>query len=234
MSLLLHAITSPPGARVVDAQGLRGAALARLDVSGLTTWSTELAETPSASSSITRDDMLDHHRVVSDVFARVDACLPARFPTLLRTVELETFVQNRFDDLLRQLDLVRGACELAITAVWSSADHPAAVSRPAIATDVAPGRTYLLARQRELAAAEQRRAQATALADTLDRELAEAPRATRREICPSPLLALSYAVLLALADVETVKHRIPRVAPDVRILVNGPWPPYTFASVRSE
>lgn len=226
MRLLLHAITSPPEARAVDVQGLHGAVLTRVDVSGLTAWSTALADAPA---SYTRDDMLEHHRVVSEIFARVDACLPARFPTLLDPPKLDALVRERQDGLISQLDIVRGACELAITAVWSSPDAPLPI--PA---DLAPGRRYLLARQQTLAASEQRRSRANALADDLERELADTPRDTRREVCPSVRVALSYAVLLALADVAMVEQRIPRLAPGVRILVSGPWPPYTFASVRSE
>jgi hypothetical protein len=175
--------------------------------------------------------MLDHHRVVNELFARVDACLPARFPTVVDAAQLTSLVHQRRDDLLRQLDTVRDACELAISAAWTA---PAPESS---LTDMAtPGTRYLLRRQRELSAMEQRRGRATELASALDRALGDTPRATRREVCPSSTILLSYAVLLSQRDVECVKQRIAsptQVAADVRILVNGPWPPYTFASVRS-
>ena len=45
------------------------------------------------------------------------------------------------------------------------------------------------------------------------------------------LVALSSAVLVARASAEDVKNRLIRAEQDVRILVNGPWPPYTFATV---
>jgi hypothetical protein len=226
---LLHAITLPPEACAVDASGLRGTLLTRLDVAGLTAWSSTLNLAPS---SFSRDDVLDNHRVVSGIFASVDACLPARFPTVLDASQLDTRIRERRDQLARQLDRVRGACELAITAVWASPDEPLPIPK-----DVTPGRRYLLARQRALSTTEQRRARANALADDLERQLADTARDTRREVCPSPTVLLSYAVLLSRSDVECVGQRIAsrtRRAADVRILVNGPWPPYTFASLRSE
>jgi hypothetical protein len=224
VSLLLHAITCPPEARAVHARGLRGAPLTRLDISGLSAWSTAHNVSP-----FSRDDVLDNHRVVSGIFGSVDACLPARFPTVLDASQLDALIRERRDALLRQLDVVRGGCELAITVIWSSPDGPLPIPE-----DIAPGRRYLLARRQTITASERRRARAMVLADDLQRELASAQRDARREICPSPRVALSYAVLLSLTDVETVKQRIPRGATDVRILVNGPWPPYTFASVRPE
>jgi hypothetical protein len=72
------------------------------------------------------------------------------------------------------------------------------------------------------------------LADDLERELADVLLEARRQLCPSASVALSCALLLPVRQAEAARQRIPRSAADVRILVNGPWPPYTFASVNSE
>jgi hypothetical protein len=44
-------------------------------------------------------------------------------------------------------------------------------------------------------------------------------------------VALSAALLVPRASAENVRKRIARTEQDVRILINGPWPPYTFADV---
>jgi hypothetical protein len=172
--------------------------------------------------------MLEHHRIVTEVFTRVAACLPTRFPTRVDAARLGVLVADQRTDQKRQLELVRGACELAITAVWTGSDEPAPLP-----TGTSPGRRYLLERQRAVSASDRRRARAVELADELERDLADMLRDVRRQVCPSATVALSSALLLPTAKADIARGRLPRTAPDVRILVNGPWPPYTFASVRA-
>jgi hypothetical protein len=166
--------------------------------------------------------------VVSEIFAAVDACLPARFPTVVDAPTLKEFVVERHTALVKQLEEVRGACELAITAIWTTLEEPTPVGG-----EVSPGRRYLLERQAALNASEQRRARATRLADMIVGEI-DVVRDSRRQVCPSATVALSLALLVPRDTVEATRARLPRTAPDVRILVNGPWPPYTFASIRSD
>jgi hypothetical protein len=191
-------------------------------------WSTGLGAI-SEGTSLTREDLLDHHRVVTEVFARVDACLPARFPTVLDSARLEALVAERGSSLRQQLEAVRGACELAITAAWNAPE-----AKPSISSAGTPGTRYLRQRQNELTASEQRRARAGELAALLRDLVAHRAREVRIEICPSSGVALSAALLVPQVEAEEVQRQLPRAAPDVRILLHGPWPPYTFASVRSE
>jgi hypothetical protein len=224
--LLLHAITTPPEGPSREAAGLRGNPLTALEVDGLTVWATGLTVD---TDSFSRADLLDHHRIVTEVFTRVEACLPARFPTLLDGPRVQDLVGRRYDELQQQLEIVRGACELAVTAVWTTAEDP-----KSLPVETSPGRRYLLERQRTLSASDRRRARAVELADDLERELADVLLEARRQLCPSASVALSCALLLPVRQAEAARQRIPRSAADVRILVNGPWPPYTFASVNSE
>jgi hypothetical protein len=191
---------------------------------GVTTWTSEW----SGLREFTREDVLDHHRVVGEVFAQVEACLPARFPTVVDAARLESLVAEKHANFESQLDKVRGRCELAITATWTTPEEPASVS-----AEISPGRRYLLERQRSLSVSERRRARASELADRIEREV-DVACDSHRQLCPSPTVALSLALLVPKSTAEAIKARLPRTGPDVRILVNGPWPPYTFASVRSD
>jgi len=213
VSLLLHAITTPADAPA--------AATVCLNVGGMTAWYTAL---PTDTGPFTKEDMLEHHRVVSQIFNRVDACLPARFPTLVADEdELRSQLEAKADVLAAQLGVVRGACEIAVTAVWTV--EPADDQLEA----VPPGRRYLLRR----ASSERRRQRADQLADSLEQAAGQDVLQARRRVCPSAQVALSLALLLRRTTADNVRERLGRdLGEDVRILVNGPWAPYTFADAR--
>jgi hypothetical protein len=92
----------------------------------------------------------------------------------------------------------------------------------------------LLERQQAFAGSDQRRATATELAADLERAAGGALVDSRRRVCPSPEVALSEALLVARAGVAELKAKLTHPRQDVRILVNGPWPPYTFAAAMRE
>jgi gas vesicle protein GvpL/GvpF len=211
VSLLLYAITTAP-----DAPAPRG--VLSFEVDAVTVWAKCLAED---RPPFTKDDVLEHHRVVSEIFALVRSCLPFRFPTEVEDVaaiDVETFAP--------QLERVRDACELAVTAAWHP---PLQESTPPVTADM-PGRRYL--QQRQLSV--HRRAQAEQLADHILEQVKASVLEESRSVCPSQKIALSLALLVPQADAQAVMSRIPRSAQDVRILINGPWPPYTFAAARLE
>jgi hypothetical protein len=200
---------------------LRGCRLANLDVDGMTVWYTVL---PSDTGAFTKEDVLDHHRVVSEIFDGVEACLPARFPTVVVSEdELVSEVEATKEALAQRLEVVQGACELAVTAVWTSAELPV------VEEATTPGRQYLLRR----ASSQRRRDRAETLADSLEQQVGADLLQAKRQICPSAGVALSLAMLLKRASAKDIQGRLGRdVGTDVRILVNGPWAPYTFADVR--
>jgi hypothetical protein len=175
---------------------------------------------------------LSHHRVVSEICAREEAVLPARFPGLSETVDaLCAQLEVQRPELMDQLASVRGCCELAVTALWTDTGEAAAQLPTA---DVTPGRRYMLLRRLALASSVRRQARARALADELESLLGPDLVKVERRLCPSSNVALSLALLVKRARAAAVQARLPRSGLDVRILVNGPWPAYTFAAVRPD
>lgn len=154
-------------------------------------------------------DLFAHHAVVERIFATTRACLPARFDTPI-TPEL---LHDRYADLFLALERVEGRAELAVTALWTSS--------PETRTS---GTAYLRARAEMLATAKH---VAQQLEDACDGDLAAAEH---REL-PSAAVALSSALLVERDTAAMIKQRLTLEAQDVRILVNGPWPPYTFAAL---
>jgi Gas vesicle synthesis protein GvpL/GvpF len=216
MALLLRAITPSTERRVIE--GMRA-----LDVGGLSAWVTELST--EGGQTFTKQDLLDDHRLVEAIFKKGEACLPVRFPTLFADEDsLRISMNQRKAELEKQLEHVRDRCEIALTAVWTSPDG----WQTNVDEAMTPGRRYLLERQARYAGSELRRARARALADQIQQAAGVALVDERVNLCPSERVALSIALLVKRADAQQVLGRLPRHVADVRILVNGPWPPYSF------
>jgi hypothetical protein len=218
MRRLLHAITTPE-TQPIDRPGLRGAPLVRVADGALVGWASVLHDT---GGSFDRRDLLEHHEIISHLHASVDACLPARFPTWL---DDDTLGQRR-DQLARALERVHGRCEVAITAVWTTPDDG-----PAPAEGLRPGVSFLRARQRYFAGSDRRRGRAHELSVEVEKIGGKDVVQVQHTLCPSEAVALSSALLVPRASATDVIARLPRAQQDVRILVNGPWPPYTFAAI---
>jgi len=222
VSLLLHAIT-PPDTGVTPPTGLRGHPLVCVQDEDLVAWATEFPEKPD---QLTRADLLAHHELVSRLDEWLDGSLPARLPTWIGDRDaLQRLLTAKRAELSTSLERVRGRTELAVTAVWTTPEEQTPSSEAAT-----PGTRYLLQRRQAFAGSDRRRARAHQLADELERLAAPDLAEMQRKVCPSKGVALSAALLVARPTAIEVKARLPRVDQDVRILVNGPWPPYSFAA----
>ena len=223
MRLLLHALTTaePPAE---TPSGLHAQPLVRIDDSGLAAWATQVSD---SNPRFGRIDLIEHHQIISRLHEQLAACLPARFPTwVLDEDALREDIRRRQTELTAALDAVHGQCELAVTALWTEQEPAEPVTPPEAMT---PGRQYLLERQQALAGSDQRRERARELADEIERVAGADLVAVRRQVCPSAAVALSSALLAPQARAKDLMARLLGMQDGVRILVNGPWPPYTFA-----
>jgi hypothetical protein len=176
-----------------------------------------------------RAELLDHHAIIVGIAGQAASILPARFPTWLADGEtLRRELLRRQAEFVEALERVRGRAEIAVTAVWTAASAAGELAPVEAAT---PGRTYLLGRQQAFAGDDARRARGRALADQIEALVGSDLVEVRHQVCPSGQVAVSSAVLVPRESAEHVRARLTRAEQDVRILVNGPWPPYTFASV---
>jgi hypothetical protein len=155
-------------------------------------------------------------------------CLPVRFGTAFANVDAaRASLDDRAETLHAALARVSGKSEIALTLLWR---EPSA----AVATLPAegPGRRYLEGRRAEFAAREGRRTRAEALVERLIAELAIDRHLVWHETCTSASVAVSLAVLVPTERALERKADVARIASgfgDVISVVNGPWPPYTFA-----
>lgn len=221
MRLLLHAITTAEQPATVP-NGLRGGPLVRVDEAGLAGWSTQFAE---VNPRFGRTDLTENHDLISALHQQVGACLPVRFPTWSGDEDaLRADLRRRQAALTTALHAVRETCELAVTLLWTTS------AETTLATPAATsGAQYLRARQQLYAGSDKRRARAHQLAEEIERAAGAALVAVRHQVCPSASVALSSALLIHRDCASGLMAILARRQDGVRILVNGPWPPYTFA-----
>jgi gas vesicle protein GvpL/GvpF len=226
VTLLAHAIAAAPPAALFH-EGLRGRPLAWSEAAetGLGLWSTEWAP----DMKLERPDALEHHRLVERICA-AQPCLPVRFGTAFESPEaVRASLDERAAALRLALERVAGKSELALTLLWKEASVPAAADSVA-----SPGRRYMEARRAEHTARETRRARAEFMVKRLIAELAIERTLVWHETCTSASVAVSLAVLVPAERALERKADLTRIATefaDVVPVVNGPWPPYTFARI---
>jgi hypothetical protein len=218
MTLLLHGIgPAEPHSRL---QGLRQQPLARIAYGVLAAYATRWAD---ASRELVREDLLGHHALVEALHLQMEAFLPARLSAWFEDeAALRSILEQRQPDYSQALERIRNRVELAITALPTAAPEP--VERAKMS-----GTEYL--RQRQVT----RR-----LAQTVSAEIRHVLEGqaieVQESIAPRAGVVLSMAVLTPRAQAADVAERLEAAVVnlrDVRILVNGPWPPYTFAVVQA-
>ena len=223
MTLLAHAIVAAPPA-LLPPGGLRGRPLAWSEAAdGLGLWSTEW---PS-DLKLERPDALEHHHLVERICA-AQPCLPVRFGTAFASVDAaRASLEKRSEALHAALARVGGKSEIALTLLWR---EPSAA--PALVTDGGPGRRYMEGRRAEFNAREGRRARAEALVERVIAELAIERPLVWHETCTTASVAVSLAALVPTERALERKADLARIVSrftDVTPVLNGPWPPYTFA-----
>jgi Gas vesicle synthesis protein GvpL/GvpF len=219
MSLLLHAIVPAEGASAADGT----VAIEAGPVAAI-------ASPHECFRALEQADMLAHHERIADLHARHDACLPARFPTLLADADsLRGLLKQRVPELMAALDRVRGRSELAVTARWERSTE---TETERVVADT-PGRRYLLERQQAFHSADRQREVAAHVAHAIETTIADQLVEAQRKLCPRPDTALSLSLLVPTPQAVELRERIMSngAPPDVRILVLGPWPPYSFVAL---
>jgi hypothetical protein len=181
-------------------------------------------------ATCTTDAVLRHEAVVEAV-RRQGRALPVRFGTVFRDpISVVTAVAERYERLVDDLDRLGDKAELSLTALWAAPTF-AEVTHTWQSEGTSEGWQYLRARADELQRDESRKMKARAVADELDRTLGSLAIEHRRSFLPTPRIAMRATYLLDPARVSAFKAVFERTlidSNDVRVLLTGPWPPYSF------
>lgn len=193
------------------------------------------APTPSPRS------LLRHEEIVEAICDEVPA-LPVRFGTTMPDGEAVTrALESRAETLLDDLRRLGGKVEMGVIALWNPAEQPAtpasaepdAPRKPDEASERRPGVSYLRQRQAHYQREEATRERAQRLGRELDAELAPHALLARRSVCPSERMALRDAYLLERAAIQAFERAFGearRRHQEARLLLSGPWPPYSFVT----
>ncbi|HWJ80794.1 MAG TPA: GvpL/GvpF family gas vesicle protein [Nocardioides sp.] len=179
------------------------------------------------------------HDAVVQACAGAAPTAPMRLATVcLDDESVRLRLQEHYPDLAEALGRIEGRKEWSVKVY----EHPSAQEEPEAAEPAALGGAAYL-RRKKSAAVERRvaREQATAAADAVDRELCGLAVAARHLRPQDPRLAGFGGTMLLngayLVDDVSTRSFTGRVAelvaafPDVSIACDGPWPPYSFATL---
>lgn len=193
------------------------------------------ARTSDDATPTTMEAILHHEAVVEAVRQRVPA-LPVRFGTVFRDESsVASALAERYEPLAADLERLGDKVELSLTALWAdppSDDEPTAdVRRDPAWTSDHSGARYLLARAAELRRDDATKERARAASRALDAVLGALALDRRVSLVPTPRVALRTSYLLDAADVDAFRaafDTMRREHGELRMLLTGPWPPYSF------
>jgi hypothetical protein len=215
-----YGITEPGPGLPPSTRGIGGVALRVLESGGLAVvYSRHRSVRARPSPAL----VLQHERVLEALMER-GPVLPMRFGTQLENTDrLADALTARQDDLLPALDRVRGRVEIGIRALPIDPSPTRARSPPS-------GRDYVLSR----VAAHRRHERVIAQIHRPLQALASASVVRERSTSPAVMVA-SY--LVDTRQVDDFRRRANELVTDqhdLRVVVTGPWPPYSFTGEGAE
>jgi hypothetical protein len=196
--------------------------------------------TEEEGAPLTVENVLRHEAVV-EAARRQGPALPVRFGTVFRDAEsVASALAERYEPLVADLERLGDKVELSLTALWATpptGDAPPATPREeGTPAGRGAGARYLYARAAETRREDAVRERAEAAAREVDRSLGRLAIETRVSLLPTPRVAVRTAYLLDSAGVgafQAAFEEMRRTRGDLRLLLTGPWPPYSFVR-RSE
>jgi Gas vesicle synthesis protein GvpL/GvpF len=203
-----------------------------------------VSDMPAARFDITRQNILAHERVIAEVMSRVDV-LPCSFGTIAASDKAirEDLLRPLHDDLLSQLDRIRGHVEMGLMVLWERerlfadiTDEDARIRRmrDAIAAQPQDRAYYDRIALGELVAATiaQRREQEAAVLLAGLRPLAAESRVNR---IITDMMILNAAFLVKRDRVPAFDERIDQLleanAGRLIFRYTGPLAPYSFVDL---
>lgn len=180
------------------------------------------------------------HAAIVEGLREVGPTLPVRFGTVLGDVDaVRAALAQRYDVLVADLERLGSTIEFGLTVLWdppdvTDVDVASASDRPEGSGD---GARYLQARVAEQRRQAALRRRAEALVRELEAVLAPHLLEWRSSILPTPRLPLRAAYLVDPARIESFRDALATLRadhPELRVLLSGPWPPYSFVSPADE
>jgi hypothetical protein len=203
--------------------GVDGAGVAGVEAGRLVAWVSDAAE----RTNPTLDRVRAHHAVVESAQSDDLVPLPVRFGQWFRdAAPLEAALRDRETEHLSRLEALRGTAEFGLRI----AGPARRAARDVRDRSAASGAAYLRAAARRVA---EEREEAALLRPGLD-DAREAVRdLVREELTDETAPGLAGLLhLVPRAHWGSYRARLGELQarhPDLRFMISGPWPPYSFA-----
>ena len=187
----------------------------------------------SEDFQVSRKNALAHHEVVRSITEQTTP-LPARFGTVVTIEQLRNYVSTHHEAIKAKLAHVRGGVEMTVRMIRTI--NAAATSPDS--NSVGPGTAFLLEKRREILRDDAGTAQRGELSGWLREQLGDLIKEEKISVTPSETVILARADhLIERVNVEPYRTRMVRAVkerPEIRFMVSGPWPPYSFANIELE
>ncbi len=180
------------------------------------------------------DNVLRHEAVV-EALHHGGPSVPVRFGTVLPDADaVRRSVTLRREQLMEDLARVGDKQELGVTALWAERDEGDAGPEGAEELQgLASGTRYMLARFREHRREAELRERAAGIRRDMDRALLPHALDVRSLVLPSPGIAVRATYLIEpgrIGRFERAFEELRLGCPELRMLLTGPWPPYSFVT----
>ena len=176
------------------------------------------------------------HEAIVEAVRREGPALPVRFGTVFRNAEsVASALAERYEPLTADLDRLGDKVEMSLTALWST--QPAGdLSANEMPNGAAPerqgaGARYMYARAARLRRDEALKELARSVAEDLDRVVGALALERRVSLLPTPRVAVRTAYLLNPSRVSAFRTAFEAgrvMREELRVMLTGPWPPYSF------
>ena len=193
--------------------------------------------TGDGDAPLTMEAVLQHETIVEAV-RRQGPSLPVRFGTVFRdATSVASALAARYETLAADLARLGDKVELGLTVLWAAPPSGESATSATL-DDAAPaaqsaGARYLHARAAEFRRDDALRARARTVAAELELALGALALERRESLLPTPRVAVRTAYLLEPAGVGAFRAAVETIRATrgaLRVLLTGPWPPYSFVS----
>ena len=212
-------------------RGISGAPVHLLKIEDLAVL---VSDFTSDTVPVTRENALGHAAVVRSILDRTTP-LPFRFGTMVTEQQLRSFISARKSALESNLALVRDCVEMSVKIIWELSNNEPA-SQASQKTEGA-GITFLKEKQREILGGELKAKRAEEISAWLRKTVHGLTRDEKVTLRPANKLFLATAHLVQRANITLYRQIIAAAVEersDLRFLLSGPWPPYSFANIELE
>jgi hypothetical protein len=176
------------------------------------------------------------HEAVVEAVRRQAPALPVRFGTVFRNeTSAVAAIDERYQVLADDLERLGTSVEFSLTAIWALPAHPEVTqeswSTASAFAQRSEGARYLLERAALVRREDDLSRQARRVAHELDERLSWLTVERKVSLLPTPRVAIRTAYLLDPANVRAFRDAFELIRGnrrDLRVLLTGPWPPYSF------